>query len=115
MPKTKRSENHNVQINVEYLKKVVRSSGLTQPEFSVKIGQSESFIGNVIYRRFMRRSAAELMCDMFDADFGKLTDISEPKKAGKKVMMADDKSIEALANCMIRIEAKRDTILDALT
>lgn len=115
MPKNNSIANNNVQINVDYLKQVVKSSGLTQRQFSLKIGQPESFICNAIYRRFMRRCTAELMCDMFDADFAKLTDISTPKKNPKKVMMADDKSIEAPANCMVRIEAKLDTILEALT
>lgn len=110
-----RKQPENVAINVEYLKKVVKGTGLTQPEFSLKIGQVESFIGNAVYRRFMRRSAAELLCELFDADYDKLTATGERKKAAKKVMMADDKSIEALANCMIRIEAKLDTILEALT
>ena len=110
-----RKQPENVAINPEYLAKTVKATGMNQPEFSTKLGQAESFIGNAIYRRFMRKSAAELLCELFDADYEKLTDTGEHKKAGKKVMMADDKSIEALANCMIRIESKLDTILEALT
>ena len=110
-----RKQPENVAINPEYLAKLVKETGLSQKQFSRKIGQVESFIGNAVYRRFMRRSAAELLCEMFDADWDKLTDTGRREKSAKKVMMADDKSIEALANCMVRIEAKLDTILDALS
>lgn len=110
-----RKQPENVAINPEYLAELVKKTGMTQKEFSHKIGQAESFIGNAIYRRFMRKNAAELLCAMFGADWDKLTDTGKREKSAKKVMMADDKSIEALANCMVRIEAKLDTILEALT
>lgn len=110
----KYEENKEIQINKDYLKEIVAKSGLNQKQFSIKLGQCESYIWNVVYRSRMRKSTALLLCDLFHADIDKLTYIPQQDKPVKKVMMADDKSIAALANSMIRIEAKLDKILDAL-
>ena len=106
--------NKEIQINRDYLKEIIAKSGLNQKQFSIKLGQCESYIWNVAYKSRMRKSTALLLCDLFHADFDKLIYTPEPEKPVKKVVMADDKSIAALANSMIRIEAKLDKILDAL-
>ena len=112
--KNKSQENKEIRINKDYLREVIAKNVLKQNQFSLKLGQCESYIWNVFYRGTMRKSTALLLCDLFDADLDKLTYTPEQDKPIKKVMMADDKSIEALANSMIRVEAKLDKILETL-
>ena len=97
-----------VECNVDYLKQIIRKTGMKQKEFSIFIGQSESFAANTLYRKSIKRSTADLICRITSSDINKLL-VCEPKP-----LMADDKSMNALVNSIIRMEEKIDRIIEVL-
>lgn len=110
----KRATN-NVVINVDYLREVIEKSGLSQAEFGRRLGRSDSYVCNSLYRGYMHGNVCKLLCSLYDANYDKLTTIPQPEpeqkqESVKKVMMADDASIMALARCMVTIDAKLDKL-----
>ena len=105
----------NVVINVDYLREVIEKSGLSQAEFGRRLGRSDSYVCNSLYRGYMHGNVCKLLCLLYDANYDKLTTIPQPEpeqkqESAKKVMMADDASIMALARCMVTIDAKLDKL-----
>lgn len=105
----------NTNINGDYLREVVAKNELTQAEFGRSLGRSDSYICNSLHRGYMHDNVCKLLCQLYDADYAKLTTIPQPEpeqkqEPAKKVMMADDASIAALARCMVTIDAKLDKL-----
>ena len=101
-----------IEINKTYLKEIVKKTGMRQVDFSNAIGQGDKFIMNALARKKMRKPTAELICRLYGADYTKLT---TPESEEKKLLYADDKSLSALVNTMIRIEQKLDRLLAELS
>lgn len=61
---------NNVVVNIDknYLRDIVRESGLNTIEFSRKIGRYDRYIKNCMYRGRMDENAAKLVCDLFKKD-----------------------------------------------
>lgn len=71
-----------VDIDKNYLRDIVRESGMNSIEFSRKIGRYDRYIKNCMYRGRMDENAAKLVCDLFKKDENRL--ISGKKQSGPK-------------------------------
>lgn len=106
--------NNNVTINKDYLREIIRKSGLTQKDFAESIGRSEKFITNSLSRGYMQLVAANLICKLYDANVNLLCPKPIEDHPESKVLMSDDKTLTALVESLNRIEKKIDVFLSEL-
>lgn len=102
--------NCNVTINKEYLREIIKKSGLTQKDFSESIGRTPKYITNSLSRVYMQLVAANLICKLYDGNVNLLC----PKPVEQqeaKFLMSDDKTLSALVESLNRIEKKTDFLL----
>ena len=105
-----RTSSQWVQIDVPYLKSLVKNMDMTHKQFGDFIGQGEHFMKNAVYRGVVRKSTVQLICRLCECDYARLTKQEQPKP-----LLADDKTIDAIVNTLIRIEDKLDELLAELT
>lgn len=106
--------NNNVTINKDYLREIIKKSGLTQKDFAESIGRSEKFITNSLSRGYMQLVAANLICKLYDANVNLLCPKPIEDHPESKVLMSDDKTLTALVESLNRIEKKIDVFLSEL-
>lgn len=61
-----------VDIDKNYLRDIVRESGMNSIEFSRKIGRYDRYMKNCMYRGRTDENAAKLVCDLFKKDENRL-------------------------------------------
>ena len=86
---------------------------MTRAALSASIGRTNSFVQKAFERGYMQIAAAELLCKIHGFDIDKLC--PKPKEPDKpKVLMSDDKTLQALVETLMRIEKKVDRIYQEL-
>ena len=103
--------NTNVTINKDYLREIIKKSGLTQKDFAGSIGRTPKYISNSLSRGYMQSVAANLICKLYDANVNLLCPKPVEQQQEAKFLMSDDKTLTALVESLNRIEKKLDVFL----
>lgn len=103
--------NTNVTINKDYLREIIKKSGLTQKDFAESIGRSPKYITNALSRGYVQLAVANLICKLYDANVNLLCPKPVEQQQEAKFLMSDDKTLTALVESLYRIEKKLDVFL----
>ena len=103
--------NTNVTINKDYLREIIKKSGLTQKDFAESIGRSQKYITNALSRGYVQLAVANLICKLYDSNVNLLCPKPVEQQQEAKFLMSDDKTLTALVESLYRIEKKIDVFL----
>lgn len=106
-----------VKIDVDYVNRYLEKKLITQREFSEMNGHSKSWWASIKRdcNSMVAVNQAKLICTLTGLDYEKLvipekciTSNACPRNEQKSMLEEDETLLEALVNCLHRIEAKTD-------
>lgn len=109
-----------IDINVPYIKEIMKKANLSGTKFGESIGQGENWWKNTNYRGKSRDYAVDMICRIYGADRAKLTTAvpNQSKRAAKTDNIAapagNNEILIVIANGLLRVENKLDKLLNAL-
>ena len=109
-----------IDINVPYIKEIMKKANLSGTKFGESIGQGENWWRNTSYRGKSRDYAVDMICRIYGADRSKLTTPvpNPPKSRTPKTSVeppaGNNEILIVIANGLLRVENKLDKLLNAL-
>lgn len=103
-----------MNVNIEYFEEVQKNSGLSYTQFWANLGRAANYQYSVLERKCMQQVIAELMCKVYDADYGKLVVLKSDTQAEAQKVVFDAKTFLIMLHTLERIEQKQNDIADAL-
>lgn len=97
-----------VHLNTGYVRWFLAKSCISGTEFSRSLGYSDHWWSTVLHqKKGVKPNVAKLMCSMYNLDYDKLV-VKEPEPVSKPETL----TVEALCECLERVEGKLDKLLN---